>query len=70
MHKTSRRTGTARRGTTQDRTREQNRQGDTESSLTFSALHGNHIVPIPFDTIVLKKKKTDTQRHVENYVLE
>ena len=56
MHKTSRRTGTgtARRGTAQDSTREQNRQGDTETTLTFRALHGNHIVSIPFETIVKK----------------
>ena len=59
MHKTSRRTGTgtgtARRGTAQDNTGEQNRQGDTETTLTFRALHGNHFVSIPFETIVKKK---------------
>ena len=62
MHKTSRRTGTgtgtARRGTSQDSTGEQNRQGDTENTLTFRALHGNHIVSIPFETIVKKKRET------------
>ena len=65
MHKTSRRTGTgtgtARRGTAQDSTGEQNRQGDTETTLTFRALHGNHIVSIPFETI-LKKKRPDRFR--------
>ena len=64
MHKTSRRTGTgtgtgtARRGTAQDSRGEQNRQGDTETTLTFRAQHGNHIVSIPFETIV-KKKNTE-----------
>ena len=61
MHKTSRRTGTgmgtARRGTAQDSTGEQNRQGDTETTLTFRALHGNHIVSIPFETLVQKKHR-------------
>ena len=47
-------TGTARRGTAQDSTGEQNRQGDTETTLTFIALHGNHIVSIPFETILKK----------------
>ena len=61
MHKTSRRTGTgtARRGTAQDSTGEQNRQGDTETTLTFRALHGNHIVSIPFETIVKKSDLKD-----------
>ena len=66
MHKTSRRTGTdtstARRGTAQDSRGEQNRQGDTETSLTFRALHGNHIVSIPFETIAKKKKKKTGRR--------
>ena len=69
MHKTSRRTGTgtgkARRGTAQDSTGEQNRQGDTETTLPFRALHGNHILSIPFETIVEK-----TQRDVVDYVLK
>ena len=58
MHKTSRRTGTgtARRGTAQDSTGEQNRQGDTETTVTFRAPHGNHIVSIPFESIVKKKR--------------
>ena len=68
MHKTSRRTGTdtstARRGTAQDSRGEQNRQGDTETSLTFRALHGNHIVSIPFETIVKKKKN---KKHRETW---
>ena len=64
MHKTSRRTGTGmgRRGTAQDSTGEQSRQGDTETTLTFRALHGNHIVPIPFETIVKKKEKNTERR--------
>ena len=69
MHKTSRRTGTgtdtARRGTAQDSTGEQNRQGDIETTLTFRALRGNHIVSIPFETIVKKK-----QGDVEDYVFK
>ena len=36
------------------------------TTLTFRALHGNHIVSIPFETIVKKK----TQRDVEDYVLK
>ena len=65
MHQTSRRTGTgtgtgtARRGTAQEYTGEQNRQGDTETTLTFRALHGNHIVSIPFEPIVKKKDLKD-----------
>ena len=35
-------------------TGEQNRQGDTETILTFRALHGSHTVSIPFETIVKK----------------
>ena len=54
-------------GTAQDTTGEQNRHGDTETTLTFRELHGNHIVSIPFETIVNKKK---TQRDVEDYVLQ
>ena len=66
MHKTSRHTGTgtdtARRGTTQDSTGEQNRQGDIETTLTFRTLHGNHIVSIPFETIVKKTGRPERFR--------
>ena len=39
------------------------------TTLTFRALHCNHIVSIPFETIVEKKTKK-TERDVEDYVLK
>ena len=49
--------GTAQDSTAHDSTGEQCRQGDAETTLTFRALRGNHIVSIPFETI---GKKTGT----------
>ena len=79
MHQISKRTVagtgtatvTARRGTAQDSTAhdstgERSRQGDEETTLTFRALHGNHIVSIPFETI---EKKTE-HRDVEDLILK
>ena len=67
MHKTSRRTGTgrararARRDAAQHKTAQENKidKETQRTTLTFRALHGNHIVSIPFETIFffLKKKK-------------
>ena len=51
--------GATRHGTAQNSTGEQCRQGDSETTLTFRALRGNHNMSIPFETIG-KKKKTGT----------
>ena len=41
---------------------------EISSTLTFRALHGNHMVSIPFETIIVKKKTE--HRDVEDLILK
>ena len=54
MHKQADARARARHDAAQHKTAEENKIDRDETTLTFRALHGNHTVSIPFETIVKK----------------